>query len=235
MKTIDVDKLQRDPLSAAIAGTDKETVTVSGFICAVDKATISVCETRDSASYIEYPRSAVIAAFTDEESDQVTLLVDADARVKAISAARAGALNAQARAVGGTDCGTTCKSRDGSATCCCGVGQRCRSLLNTCICEDASRPLFPAGPGVFDPMSQTGAAEPGFAPPQDAPSQTAFRSRMGGIRGFGGLGGFGTTLPTCRWEKRLVVCGSALPGYPVPMCWEWVYCCTWPNGATSCV
>ena len=35
------------------------------------------------------------------------------------------------------------------------------------------------------------------------------------------FGGFGPTLPTCRWVKRMVVCGSALPGYPVPMCPEW--------------
>jgi hypothetical protein len=31
------------------------------------------------------------------------------------------------------------------ATCCCGVGQRCRSLLDTCVCEDASRPLTNTG------------------------------------------------------------------------------------------
>jgi hypothetical protein len=172
----------------------------------------------------------VIAAFTDE-TEEVTLLVDANARVKAISTMQAGVLSAQARAVGGTGCGTTCTSDDGKATCCCGVGQRCRSLLNTCICEDAGRPLFPTGPS----MSQAVAPEPSFATTQETSSQTAFRSSMGGIGGFGGLGGFGTTLPRCRWEKRLVVCGSALPGYPIPMCWEWVYCCTWPNGATSCI
>jgi hypothetical protein len=27
-------------------------------------------------------------------------------------------------------------------------------------------------------------------------------------------------MPYCHWEK--VVCGSALPGYPVPMCWEYI-------------
>lgn len=141
MKTIKIDKIQLDPLAAALASTDKETVTVSGYICAVDEATISVSETRDGTSYVEYPRSAVVAAFSDEESDQVTLLVEANARVKAISALRAGVLSAKALAIGGTGCGTTCKSGDGQATCCCGVGQRCRSLLNTCVCEDASRPF----------------------------------------------------------------------------------------------
>lgn len=131
MKTIDVDKLQPDPLALALSSTDKETVTISGYICASDKTTLSLSETRDGTSYVEYPRSAVIAAFSDEKSDQVILLVDANARVKVISATRAGGHAAQARAVGGTGCGTECKSRDGSASCCCGVGQRCRSLLLT--------------------------------------------------------------------------------------------------------
>lgn len=81
MESIDVDKLQPDPLAAALAGTDKETVTVSGFVCAVDEATLNVCTTRDGTSYISYPRPGVIAAFTDEKSDQGTLLIDAHARV----------------------------------------------------------------------------------------------------------------------------------------------------------
>lgn len=183
MKTIEVDKLQPDPLAAALANTDKETVTVSGYICAVDKATISVSETRDGTSYIEYPRSSVIAAFTDEKSEHVTLLVEANARVKAVSAMRAGALSAQARAVGGTGCGTTCKSRDGEATCCCGVGQRCRSLLNTCICEDASRPLSGAvgnlgGNGVIAGPDPIPDFENNLSGPE-SPS-TAFQSVPGG-------------------------------------------------------
>jgi hypothetical protein len=49
----------------------------------------------------------------------------------------------------------------------------------------------------------------------------------------GGFGGFGPTLPTCHWEKRWVECGSALPGYPVPMCLEWVYVCTFPGSSRN--
>jgi hypothetical protein len=30
----------------------------------------------------------------------------------------------------------------------------------------------------------------------------------------------------CHYEKQMVVCGSALPGYPVPMCPAWVQVCT---------
>lgn len=163
MKTLDLDKLEPDPVAAALASSDKEAVTVSGYICAVDKATISISETPDATSYIEYPRSAVIAAFTDEQSSRVTLLIDANARAKAISATRAGTLSAARAIGGGAGCGTSCKSLDGSASCCCGVGQRCRSLSNTCICEDASRPFLPTSPGFLASMQQAGgAAEPSF-------------------------------------------------------------------------
>jgi len=62
----------------------------------------------------------------------------------------------------------------------------------------------------------------------DAPVLPATRSSMGDF-------GFGSTLPSCRYVRRRVVCGSALPGYPVPMCDVWVYCCTWPNGTTGCM
>jgi hypothetical protein len=183
MKTIDIDKLQPDPLAAALAKSDKETVTVSGYICAVNKDTICISETRDGISYIEYPRAAVIAAFTDEKSEQVALLVEANARVKAVTTTRAGAISAQARAVGGTGCGTSCKSRDGEASCCCGVGQRCRSFLSTCICEDASRPLSGgagdhAGNGMFMGSESTPDFEDGVSGSE--PPTSAFQSVPGG-------------------------------------------------------
>lgn len=47
------------------------------------------------------------------------------------------------------------------------------------------------------------------------------------------FGGFGPTLPTCHWEKQMVVCGSALPGYPPPMCPEWVYVCKFPGSSRN--
>lgn len=40
---------------------------------------------------------------------------------------------------------------------------------------------------------------------------------------------FPSTLPKCGWRK--VVCGSALPGYPVPMCWE--YYCYFPGSSRN--
>ena len=248
MKTIDLDKLEPDPVAAALASSDKEAVTVSGYICAVDKATISISETPDAASYIEYPRSAVIAAFTDEQSSRVTLLIDANARARAISAARAGTLSASARAIGGgAGCGTSCKSLDGSASCCCGVGQRCRSLSNTCICEDATRPLSPATPGFVASMQQAGGTAD--TPPPSAgscggassseeallrkliqlraarrskglsPSElSASLARMGG--GFGGGGGLESVGGWfCRraCDAAFVACAAGCTGITSPL------------------
>lgn len=51
--------------------------------------------------------------------------------------------------------------------------------------------------------------------------------------GFGRFGGFGPTLPTCHYEKQWVVCGSPLPGYPAPMCLEWVYVCKFPGSSRA--
>lgn len=100
-------------------------------------------------------------------------------------------------------------------------------------------PAMPLASGMheLDMSSGMPAAAPGGGPAMAmAP---AFRSgaagAFGGFGGLGGFGGFGGTLPTCRWVKRLVQCGSALPGYAVPMCETWIYCCTYPNGSESCM
>ena len=66
-----------------------------------------------------------------------------------------------------------------------------------------------------------------------AVSAVAAKSAMVQPQAFGrvgGFGGFGSTLPSCRYERRWVVCGTPLPGYPAPLCPEWVYVCCWPNG-----
>jgi hypothetical protein len=65
--------------------------------------------------------------------------------------------------------------------------------------------------------------------PEDSPIEMQAISH--GFRGLRGFGGFGPTLPSCHWELQWVVCGSALPGYDVPMCQEWVYVCTFPGSS----
>jgi|SRR5665213_2395075 len=153
MKSIDLNKLQPDPIAAALASSDKEVVTVSGYICAINERTISMSETRDGTSYVEYPRSAIIAAFTEgelgkEESGRVTLIVDANARIRIISSSKVETLQTQARSIGETG-GACCSSADGSAKCCCKEGERCKSLTHTCFCESASRPFSPTDVGFI--------------------------------------------------------------------------------------
>ena len=79
---------------------------------------------------------------------------------------------------------------------------------------------------------------PGFSAALSLPARklTRFSRRTsaavaGDVRPQLAGGGFGPTLPTCHWEKQWVVCGSPLPGYPAPMCLEWVYVCKFPGSS----
>ena len=79
-----------------------------------------------------------------------------------------------------------------------------------------------------------------FTPPATGIPSLIMQPRRGVFANRGlGLGGgsfdFGGTLPTCSWQKISVPCGSPLPGYPTPMCEEYFYCCTWPNGSRGCI
>lgn len=47
------------------------------------------------------------------------------------------------------------------------------------------------------------------------------------------FGGFGPTLPICHYEKRWVECGSPLPGFPTPMCLEWIQVCKFPGSSRN--
>ena len=76
------------------------------------------------------------------------------------------------------------------------------------------------------------AASLGAAPAAHRPAVEAVLSK-GAVRPQAPGSRFGPTLPSCHWEKQLVVCGSALPGYPVPMCLEWVYVCKFPGSSRA--
>ena len=47
------------------------------------------------------------------------------------------------------------------------------------------------------------------------------------------FGGFGPTLPTCHWEKTWIDCGSPLPGFPTPKCFDWIYICKFPGSSRN--
>ena len=88
------------------------------------------------------------------------------------------------------------------------------------------RPTYPdvAGPhqSLREPVQVFGgpAWSSSFAPQQVAPQQSI----------GGGFGGFGQVPVTCGWFREIQVCGTALPGYPVPHCEVWVYRCFFPPG-----
>lgn len=100
MKKLPLSRLTADPLTKARAEADTETVTISGYIRSTDEDTISICEKQTSQSYVEYPRSAIEAAFnTDEKSTKVTLVVAGDAKVRTVKESFAKDVN------GKKDCG----------------------------------------------------------------------------------------------------------------------------------
>ena len=79
-------------------------------------------------------------------------------------------------------------------------------------------------PGFSAAASLGAAPAPHRSAVPASPSTLAVRPQAPGSR-------FGPTLPSCHWEKQWVVCGSALPGYPTPMCLEWVYVCKFPGSS----
>jgi hypothetical protein len=148
MKPVDLGKLAADPILAARARVGVDTVTVRGFVRSVDEQTIALATSLDGDSFVEYPRASVVAAFREDDSTETTLVVQADSRVRVVALTRA-------PGAGGAGCGTECQSEDGKSKCCCGVGERCRSTLNTCWCEPATR--FEGG-GGYPPATRAYAA-----------------------------------------------------------------------------
>jgi hypothetical protein len=122
----------------------------------------------------------------------------------------------------------------GQSTVCCGKIHKLveahfvehASVKVTDLIEAATRRASEHDHGMPLRMQAPTPGGPPVSGPVNVPTATPF-AQSGG---FGGFGGFGPTLPSCHYEKRWVVCGSPLPGYPAPMCYDWVYVCTFPGG-----
>lgn len=173
MKPVDPKDLRSDPIAKALRECDKDVLAVTGYVCASDEAIIALCAARDDPSCTEYRRSAVVAAFEDEESGQVTLLVQANSRIRNVTTGQAD--RPRAIALDKSGGGAGCKSVDGLASCVCKVGERCRSLAGTCICEDASRPLTMGDFGNVAGMASAGLLDPGMAGPAGSGQAAAAR------------------------------------------------------------
>lgn len=85
MKEIDLNELTADPLVAASLRGGSTTVTLSGFVRSVDEETISVCGSQMGGPYVEFPRSAVIATFSEEDSDAVMFVLNDDVEFRKVA------------------------------------------------------------------------------------------------------------------------------------------------------
>ncbi len=84
MKQIDLKNLKADPLVAARMAAGAPTATVKGRIRTINDESVCICLDKDGSSFVEYPRSAIAAAFVDEDDSDVTLLVHIGADVRIV-------------------------------------------------------------------------------------------------------------------------------------------------------
>ena len=83
MKSLDISKLEADPLLKARAKANVKTITISGYIRSINKDTFTICSSQMSKSYIECPYSAIIAAFKcDEKTTKITFLINNDTSIR---------------------------------------------------------------------------------------------------------------------------------------------------------
>jgi hypothetical protein len=101
VKPVALEELAADPLAEARATAGTETVTVKGLVRSIDANVVALCTSPECVSFVEYPRPSVVAAFRDQESSEITLLVKADTNIRVVTMARA-------RASGGGGCQAYC-------------------------------------------------------------------------------------------------------------------------------
>lgn len=88
MKKLTLSRLTADPFTKAHAQADEDTMTIHGYVRSED--TIAICEEQSGKSYVEYPRSAVVAAFEEEEdSEKVAFVIKSNAKVRIVKTAKA--------------------------------------------------------------------------------------------------------------------------------------------------
>lgn len=94
MKKLDISKLETDPITKAYADAAGNVATICGYIRGANKTTIEICSDQTSHTFIECPRTAIIAAFEpNENSKKTTFLIKKDASIQLTSLHLAGELN----------------------------------------------------------------------------------------------------------------------------------------------
>lgn len=141
MKPIDLKKLEADPMASALGRSGKDTITVTGYVQAADDKVIALSPDRSGTSFTEYPRSAVIAGFEDEDTGKIALVVDAAVRVRGVVTGLPNELRAIALDNSTDVCqGSSCTSWNGNAKVCCPVGETCKTSHTNAWCEKVSPP-----------------------------------------------------------------------------------------------
>ena len=95
MQRLDVDKLTADAFAEKVSELNGKYVCVTGYIRSVGKRAFRICKTQTSLSHIKFEKSAVLAAFEDEEKEgQVTFLLASDAQVDVVRRCEASQIDA---------------------------------------------------------------------------------------------------------------------------------------------
>ena len=150
MKELDLNALAADPVLAARVRAGQATTTLTGYIRSADADKVGLSPSQSGGSYVEIPRASIVAAFEDEDSRKVTLIVASDSEVHEINPTDASTVFMLRPP--GEGCGVTCQSGDKSQTCCCGVGEKCVSGVGYCECKGAHDPRAGAlEPSMFAP------------------------------------------------------------------------------------
>ena len=85
MRQLDVDKLKPDAFAKTVSELNGKFVCVTGYVRSTKDNTVSIGKSQTSLSHIEFARTALLAAFEDEEGDsRVTLLIAKDAQVNVV-------------------------------------------------------------------------------------------------------------------------------------------------------
>lgn len=85
MKQLKLDSIREDAVASAIYNSGPDSVLATGFVCRADKESISLSSARNASVIVEYPRDAILAAFTDEGTGLTKLIVKSGTKTRTIS------------------------------------------------------------------------------------------------------------------------------------------------------
>lgn len=85
MKPLKLDDIREDAVASAAYGFGSETITATGFVCRIDKDSISLSSSRDASVVVEYPKDGILAAFHDDVTGLTTLIVKSGVKTRTIS------------------------------------------------------------------------------------------------------------------------------------------------------